>query len=555
MKTLNWTVILALVFIGVGSLLALLQQSMAFFNVDAGTVISQNLWQVVRIGTRFGDVWNVRVLLVLLVAILHGLSLYLRGSQPEVVRPFWVANTWAMALVVAGFSVTSHAAGSLLWPWIGIAADWLHTLAVGFWVGGLAALVLVLPSALAPYHGDARRAALLAALRRFSRIAAACVAIVVSTGIYSALNWVNSPGDVTGTPFGGALVLKVLLVAGLLLVGLAHHITLQPERYQRWNTIIERVQGFLPTLRLEVALALLVIVAASLLSATPVPVPDFAKKSIPAPSARQDVGDLGVTMTLSPGGPGVNTYDMLVTQKGEPMTGATVRLQLVNPARGLPGDWKPAEEAEDGLYVAAGDDLNQTGNWWGLLDITGKDGRTVRAAFNWDISQEAAVLRSRPPGVLNILALVGILLAIGWVLYPSGQRLYRRLDLRPTTLAVAGGGIAFTIFFVFLGIYMVQDTQARYEAAINPPPSIINPNLPDQASLERGQAAFKTACAGWEDSAALNALRERLPRLRDDELFNLVQNGGSSLRACDKTLTDAQRWDVVNFVRTLASKT
>jgi copper transport protein len=553
MKTLNWTVILSLVFIGVGSLLALLQQSMAFFNVDAGTVISQNLWQVVRIGTRFGDVWNVRVLLVLLVGILHGISLYLRGAQPEVVRPFWVANTWAMALVVAGFSVTSHAAGSLLWPWIGIAVDWLHTLAVGFWVGGLGALVLVLPSALAPYQSEARRTALLAVLRRFSRLAAACVALVVSTGIYSALNWINSPGDVTGTPFGSALIIKILLLAGLLLIGLAHHITLRPERYQRWSTVIKRVRGFLPTLRLEVAVALLVIVAASLLSATPVPVPDFAKKSVPAPSAHLDVGDLGITMTLSPGGPGVNTYDAVITRSGKPLTGATVRLQLMNPARGLPGEWKPAEEAEDGVYVAAGDDINQPGIWWGLADITGKDGVTTRGAFTWDISQDAAVLQSRPPNILNILALGGVLLAIGWVLYPWGQRLYHRLDLRPTTVAVAGGSVAFTIFFVFLGIYMIQDTQARYEATISPPPSIVNPTLPDEASLERGQMFFATACATWDGSTALNRLRERLPRLRDDELYNVVQNGGSNLPACNR-LSDNQRWDVVNYVRTLANK-
>jgi copper transport protein len=554
MKTLNWTVSLSLAFIGVGSLLALLQQTTAFFNVDAGTVISQNLWQVVRIGTRFGDVWNVRVLLVLLVAMLHGISLYLRDAQPEVVRPFWVANTWAMALVVAGFSVTSHAAGSLLWPWIGIAVDWLHTLAVGFWIGGLGTLVLVLPSAIAPYQGEARRTALLAVLRRFSRLAAACVALVVSTGIYSALNWVNSPADVTATSFGSALIVKGLLVAGLLLIGLAHHITLQPQRYQRWGTVIERVRGFLPTLRLEVVVALMVIVAASLLSATPVPVPDFAKKSVPAPSAHLDVGDLGITLTLSPGGPGVNTYDTVITQGGKPLTGATVRLQMMNPARGLPGEWKAAEEAEDGVYVAAGDDISQTGNWWGLVDVADRDGTTVRGAFNWEINQDAAVLQSRPPNVLNVLALGGVLLAVGWVLFPWWQQLYHRLDLRPTTVAVAGGGVAFTIFFVFLGVYMIQDTQARYEAAINPTPNILNPTLPNQASLERGQTAFATACSGWEGSAALNALRERLPRLRDDELYNLVQNGGSNLRACDKALTDSQRWDVVNYVRTLTIK-
>src|SRR5690606_11070755 len=102
------------------------------------------------IGSRFGDVWNARLALLALVALLHGLSIYLRGQRPGLVRAFWTANVWAAALAVGTFSVTSHAAGSLLWPWAAVFNDWLHLLAVGVWTGGLAALVLTLPVALRP---------------------------------------------------------------------------------------------------------------------------------------------------------------------------------------------------------------------------------------------------------------------------------------------------------------------------------------------------------------------------------------------------------------------
>ena len=42
------------------NLVALLQQSMIFFNTDALQVIQQGLWSVVLIGSRFGDVWIFR---------------------------------------------------------------------------------------------------------------------------------------------------------------------------------------------------------------------------------------------------------------------------------------------------------------------------------------------------------------------------------------------------------------------------------------------------------------------------------------------------------------
>ncbi len=173
MSRLNWIVAIALVVAFAGNILALLQQTMVFFGADVGRVLGDRLYNVVRIGTRFGDTWNARMMLLMLVTLLFAASVYLRGSQPETVRAFWVANVWVTVLVLGTFSVGSHAAGSLLLPWIAIASDWLHGAAVGFWAGGVAALALVVPVALKPYEGEARRQAMLAALRRFTRIAAA----------------------------------------------------------------------------------------------------------------------------------------------------------------------------------------------------------------------------------------------------------------------------------------------------------------------------------------------------------------------------------------------
>lgn len=526
-----------------GNITAIIQQAMVLFNAGPGQVIEQNLWSIARAGTRFGDLWNARVLLLALVAGLYGLSLYFRDEQPGLVRPTWTASAWAMALVIGTFSAGSHAAGSPLLPWVGVFVDWIHALAVGLWAGGLGVLALVLPVALQPYAGDDRRAALLAVLPRFSRLAVVCVVIVVTTGVYSSLNWINRPADLTQTAFGGALALKLVLVAGLLLVALAHHIALRPEQYTRWQGIVRRVQGFVPTLRLEALLALLVIGAVGLLSASPVPVPPLPDDVPPPPGGMQAVDDTAVAVMLTPGGPGVNTYDVRVTRGGQPLEGANVRVQWVNPARDWRSRWTVAEDAGGGLYIAAGAEIDRAGEWWMLVDVSASD--TRRAAFAWDIRAEAAIRQSRDPSGLNLLALLGVAAALAWAAYPFARRVYRRLDLNAANVTIVLGVIGATVLFSIIGVVVIQNTQAQYEATLNPPPAVVNPTLPDAASLARGQADF--AACEWS-GADWQALVERLPRTRDETLFAAARDGWRSLPPC-AGLDDAQRWDVVNYVR------
>jgi copper transport protein len=555
MKRLNAIVIGALMVSFASGALALLQQTMVFFNADAGQVISQGLWSVVRIGSRFGDLWTARTFLLGLVAALITLSLFFRDDQPETVRPTWTACIWAMVLVMGTFSAGSHASGSVILPWFTLANDWLHTLAVGVWAGGLGALVLVLPVALAPYEGDSRRLALLAVLQRFSRMAVICVALVVVTGLYSAANGLNQPADVTQTPYGGALVLKLALVAGLLLIGLTHHMALRPEHYQRWTESINRFvhpggrTAFLGTLRLEVMFALMVLGSAGLLSATPPPIPPNSRAAVPSPTASQTIGDLLINVTLSPGGPGVNTYDVTATRDGQPVDGLDVHMQWVNPESDRRSAWETVDNADSGLYIASGAEIDRAGQWWSLLDIRGADGNSRRAAMNWQISPDAAVQESQPPRLQHILALVGVVAVLGWISYPYARRFYAMLDLRPASVTVAVSAIAAMILFVTVSIVVVQNTQAQVEATLNPPPKMVNTVLPVEASLERGGTLYNDHCPAWQ-TRNLNSFVERLPHLRDDQLFEAIQGGWQDLPACDSGLSDPQRWDIVNYVRT-----
>ena len=553
MGRLNVIVGVTLAVVFAGNILALIQQTMVFFNIGFTQALNPDFWSLVRIGSRFGDIWNFRMLFLTVVALMFAASLYFRGSQPETARAFWVANAWMMILIVGSFSVLSHAAGSLMWPWPGIVSDWLHALAVGFWAGGLAALVLVLPVALAPYEGEPRRLALLAVLRRFSRVAAAAVVIVIATGLLNASIWVRGVEEAQ-SGFGASLSLKAILAGLLVGTGALHHIALRPERYHGLETWFRRVAGFRFSLRLEAFLALVVLASAGLLSATPVPVPTFANQSqdIEAPSADLTVNNLTLTMGVSPGGPGVNTYDLVFTQGNQRVEGLTAHLTMVNPAR----DWRSpdqvAEPVEPGLYVTVGDEIDRDGGWWALVDVGAENGLKTRFAFAWEIDADAAIIQSIKPNPVNLLALLLVFVAITWVLYPSARWVYHKLDLQPVTLAVTVSVIVVTVVLIGFGYRVVNQSRRRYDETLNPLPNVVNTVLPSQQSLDRGAALYERHCINWQTVPRdFNALRDRLPRTQDDDLYAATIDGWRGLPPCEGGLTDEERWDVVNYFRTL----
>src|SRR5207237_9131462 len=90
--------------------------------------------------------------------------------------------------------------------------DWLHLLFTAAWVGGIAALaygVLPLRRALAP---EERALAVLPLLDRFSPVAYLAVAVLALSGLYNAVNHLDSPSRLAGTTYGQLLLLKLLPV-------------------------------------------------------------------------------------------------------------------------------------------------------------------------------------------------------------------------------------------------------------------------------------------------------------------------------------------------------
>jgi len=539
----------------VGCVLALFQQSMSLFAADIGTILRNGSWAVALNGTQFGDTLKLRFMLLVLLAVFQGASLYLATRQPMFITPLWGSNMAIAGILLGTMSAGSHVAGSTLWPIQSVVVDWLHLLANSAWIGGLVALAVTIPVALAPLHSAERQAALLAVLRRFSMIGVLAVGLLIATGIYSAALFVYQPSDLTTTNYGRTLIGKGLLVVPLLLVGLYHHLSVTRGRLaglaQRLR-LSERVTTLLSSVRFESALGVGVILIAALLTATPPPVPPDARGKVEAPSQILTVSGIQVKLSIDPGAAGPNTYEVTLLRDGQPVAGAQVNLRLVYPALDKRSSLVRLDDTGNGTYLGAGLDLERPGDWQALVDIAAGNQGDVRAAFNWPVLITAPDLNTRQPSLLNWLSAIAIIGVLGVWMWPGTGKL-RTARIRPEVVALAGMAVAITVVLVLLGAWFLNDAAVRTDNLRNPTPAVANPALADQGSIAAGKQVYEVRCVGChgpngagdgsQAAAPPPDLRRRLPTRRDADLFKVIPHAGEA------PLSDAERWNVINYLR------
>ncbi|MCD0483482.1 copper resistance protein CopC [Streptacidiphilus sp. ASG 303] len=165
-------------------------------------------------------------LAVLLGPVLRQAEPYPAG--PRRAGPSAVAALLLPAALVCGTAATWAAAEhASVGPQAALAVplDLLHLLAAAVWLGGLAALLVLLRRAPEP----AARAA--GAAARFSRAAQAAVAVLAVTGAYQSWRQVGSWDALTGTGYGRLLLAKLAGVALLLAAaGYSRRWTARPAR-------------------------------------------------------------------------------------------------------------------------------------------------------------------------------------------------------------------------------------------------------------------------------------------------------------------------------------
>ncbi|ALV38740.1 copper resistance protein CopC [Streptomyces sp. CdTB01] len=127
---------------------------------------------------------------------------------PAASPPLLAALTAVAVALALTWAAAEHASAGIQVP-LAMTSSVLHLLAMAVWLGGLTALLVLLHrTELAP-----------AAVARFSRLAPACVTVLVVTGVYQSWRGLGSLNALTATTYGRLLLAK--LAAVVLLLALA----------------------------------------------------------------------------------------------------------------------------------------------------------------------------------------------------------------------------------------------------------------------------------------------------------------------------------------------
>ena len=464
----------------------------------------------------------------------------------------WAGFVTGLALLLT-ISLASHAATEAH-PTLPILADWFHLIGMSFWLGGLAYLFTGM-QAFHRIEGKLRTRFISISIARFSLMALASVGVIGITGLYAYSLRIGTLSALETTIYGHSMLVKQGFVAGLLLLAAVNLLFISPrlkrDRQQETSNI-PLVTRFENMVKAEIILACLLLMVVSLLTYLPP-----AKITPPSTDllANASADDLQMDIAISPGHIGQNTFKLHINSNGAPLQSAKEVLLRFTPSQNNipPSDVQLIGQG-NGDFVTQGSYLSLPGTWQVEAIVRRDNLFDAFAIFNFSVNNPGAenqdAITPRLAG--GLVVLIGILFGL----------LMFFLSKKPV-LRYGAGAIPALLLVIFGFIYLTSPAPATNSQA--------NPILPDAKSIQAGQTAFSTYCVpchgplGKGDGPVGLTLNPRPADLSyhaiqgihtDQQLFEWISNGfpGSRMPAWKAVISDTDRWNLVNFIRTLAPK-
>ncbi len=479
-------------------------------------------------------------------------------------------DRWLMVLIaliavsLLGTSLAGHAA-SLGGPLFAL-VDFGHLLAVATWIGPLPGVLLLAFRARHAFGG---------ALRRHSQVALVAAPIVVLTGFANSSFVIGPARELVASTYGNLLLAKVALFSVAVGIGSMNFFLVRSRRIRRT----------LPLIGVELTVGVLAILAAAGMVTGQ---PAATRASVLTSSALATAhlygtaGESTVHLAVNLPTPGKASYQVAVADAADGVDRTDVQrvfLVFTPPAEsGLPAERVQLDQAGDPARWANSGAYTPVVGTWQVEVIVRRVGQLDETtSFELPVVVPLPPQRVPPPdtgiGVPLPLAAVWTLLptgTLGWAvplillgLAVGLGLLDRRGDSRARSLlrlgvvliaVVAGAGVA---------------SRAAVQAADQPPASAAGMTNPQQAtadSILRGHNLYLANCAachgingdgdgptaaGW--LPPLQPLGAVVPHLSDGSIAYDIAVGraGARMPAFANTLSENDRWDLVNYLRTL----
>jgi len=326
-----------------------------------------------------------RLALLLGVRALAGLALVgaLRAG------PFRHEATVALGIVAAvTATLVSHAAATA--SVLEVALDLVHVIAVSVWVGGLVALGwTALPFATVRNATEAK--ALGRGVWRFSLIALVAVSTLVTTGTLQSLRRLVLPQDLVETPYGIALLAKLVLLGAALVFGSLNLLVWGPRLRRALRPAGARAGVVRGTLIESVLLALVLLATGALTALAPP-----AQASGAAYESTQHVAGLRLHLLVPSAQPGRNRYVLRVHEGLRPVTDAQrVAFRFTMVEHDMGETELVAAQRAPGEYVAEGSVTAMFGTWKveAIVRLAGRD--DVRTVYSVSIGAGGSATAAR----------------------------------------------------------------------------------------------------------------------------------------------------------------
>ncbi len=337
-------------------------------------------WQpdyiTVLLDTRFGVLSIARFSLAILLA---GLLLPPMNKWNR-----WIGLAGSLLLLLT-FSLESHAAAEAR-PTLPVLADWIHIVAVSVWIGGLFSFlgsILVLRG----LNSEYRSRFISIVIPNFTKLALTSVAVLVVTGLYSAELRLGTFNALLDTPYGQALILKLVIASIMIFIGAVNILYTTPAMRLAASTpggspmVASR---FHKILTVEVVLGIVILIWVGIFTNLP---PSKVSSTPFGFYQTTKVDDLAIALNVDPNQTGMNTFNVFVSSHGLPISDAQNVVLEFTPHSGM----MPASKAD--LKNQGHGTYNLQGGYFGMPDtwdvkvvvtLTGKS--DVAADFNVDNS-------------------------------------------------------------------------------------------------------------------------------------------------------------------------
>ncbi len=222
----------------------------------------------------------------------------------------------AAALVGQGsVSAVSHSQ-TLVGGVTPVLTDFLHLVGAALWGGGLVLLAFVLPRAWPDAASDERRQHTERAGRRFAFVAIVGVGAVVTAGLLLAAWHLGGWHEVVGSLYGGSAVAKTGLLALALILGAWHRLRLVRALESPGADAVRR---FTRSVRVEAALLLAILFLSAVMTSAETGTAAATANRGAQVRRTEQVRGIDVRLTMTPGTPGFNVFDVEYVRPGAPV--------------------------------------------------------------------------------------------------------------------------------------------------------------------------------------------------------------------------------------------